>query len=64
MKKKIIVNKKCNLILADETKIKNMSEDSLDKLMQAWYESAVGNNILDDDKGHKIDKLYQIKALL
>ena len=55
--KKIIINKKGKLELADGKEIKNMSEDSLNKLMEAWYEAAVANNILDGDKGRNIDKI-------
>jgi len=45
--KKIEKKEKSNLILPD------ISENSLEKLMESWYEAAVANRILDNDKGRK-----------
>ena len=60
--KRIIKNRKTNLILAEARNIKNLSENSLEKLMESWHESAVANRILTNDKGRKKGKIIAEKS--
>ena len=60
--KRIIRNKKSNLKLAEAKNIKNLSENSLEKLMESWYESAVANRILASDNGRKKGKIVAEKS--
>ena len=60
--KKIELNEKSNLILPEARNIKNLSQNSFEKLMESWYETAVANRILDDDKGRKKDRVMSEKS--
>ena len=61
--KRIQKNKITNLILKEATDVKTLSEKSLDKLMESWYESAVANNILFTDMGRLKDKIRSEKSV-
>ena len=62
--KRIKKNKKSNLVLQEATDLKTLSENSLDTLMESWYESAVANNILYDDKRRTRDKIRPEKSII
>ena len=61
--KRIQKNKKTNLVLKEAKDIKVMPENSLDKLMENWHESAIANNILFTDQGRTKDKIRPEKSL-
>merc|ERR1712015_143306 len=62
--KRIKKNKKSNLVLQEATDLKTLSENSLDTLMESWYESAVANSILYNDAGRTRDKIRPEKSTI
>ena len=61
--KRIQKNKISNLTLKEATDLKTLSEKSLDKLMESWYESAIANNVLSNDLGRSKDKIRSEKSI-
>ena len=56
-------NKKPNLILKEATNLKELSEKSVDLIMESWHESAVANSILLSDIGRSKDKIRPEKSM-
>ena len=55
-------NKTSKLSLKEANNLKELSEKSIDHLMEAWYESAIANNILSSDIGRLKDKIRPEKS--